>query len=264
MAGRGAYLRRARHWIANRGWRGFFEELRYRARLILRGKPLPGQPKENARPHPFDVAYGVDTGGLVWGEGLEDAPRGKAGYWATGYYGISPSAFTRALMRLDLEWSRFAFVDVGCGKGRAILLALRFPFRRVLGVELSPGLAAVAASNLERFRAPWRLSDVPAEAVAGDATEFPVPEGPVMFFLYHPFAAPVMRRFLQHVTEAAKREPREMILLYANPELGAMVGATEGVEFLWKDMFSLTAEEGAADRFGSYGEVFAAYRVASS
>lgn len=261
MQQRRAYLRRARHWIANRGWRGFFAELWYRARLKLRGKPVPGRAKENSRPHPFDVAYGVDTGGLVWGEALEEPRRGDAAYWATGYYGISPAAFTRALERLGLEWSRFTFVDVGCGKGRGMMLALRFPFRRVLGVELSPALAAVAQVNLERFAAPWRQRDVPAEVIAGDATAFALPSGPLVLFMYHPFAAPVMKRFLAHVVKAAERERREMYLLYANPELGEMVARMEGVEMLWKQLFSLTPEEGAADRFGSYGEMFAAFRV---
>ena len=263
MAGRTAYLRRARHWIANRGWRGFLEEMWYRRRLTLQGKPVPGRENGNTQPHPFDVAYGVDTGGLVWGEGLERPRDEDAAYWATGYYGISPSAFTAAMERLDLEWPRFTFVDVGCGKGRGLLLALRFPFRRVVGVELSPALAAVAQANLERFRAPWRQDGVPAEAVAGDATQFALPEGPLVLFLYHPFAAPVMKRFLALVLAAGEQaERREVYLLYANPELGEMVAGTAGFEALWKQLFSLTAEEGAADRFGSYGEVFAAFRVA--
>ena len=261
MAGRGAYLRRARHWIANRGWRGFLAEVWYRLRLKLQGKPVPGRENGNTRPHPFDVAYGVDTGGLLWGEALE-RPRGKdAAYWATGYYGISPSAFTAAMERLGLEWSRFAFVDVGCGKGRAMLLALRLPFRRVLGVELSPKLAGVASRNLEKFAAPWRQKEVPAKAVAGDATAFAFPEGPLVLFMYHPFAAPVMKRFLAHALESLRAESREIYLLYANPELGEMVAGTPGFEAMWKQMFSLTPEEGAADRFGSYGEMFAAFRV---
>lgn len=261
MAGRTAYLRRARHWIANRGWRGFFDELKNRAGFWLRGKPLPGREKENPLPHPFDVAYGTDTGGLVWGESLERPQSRDAAYWATGYYGISPSAFTRALLRLDLDWERFTFVDIGCGKGRAMLLALRFPFQQVLGVELSPALAKVAKANLERFAAPWREPEVSAEVITGDATQFPVPAGPIVLFMYHPFAAPVMKHFLAHMAAAAQSAEREMFLLYANPELGEMVAKTPGFEFLWKDIFPLTPEEGAADRFGSYGEVFAAYRI---
>ncbi len=212
-------------------------------------------------PYPFDVQYGVDTGGLVWGESLDRPSSTEAAYWATGYYGISPSAFTAAMARLQLDWPRFTFVDVGCGKGRALLLALRFPFRQALGIELSPALAAVAQANLEKFAAPWRQVDLPAEAIVADATTSPIPDGPVVMFLYHPFAAPVMRRFLAHVLEAAGRERREIYVLYANPELGQMVASTPGIEWLWKDTFSLTVEEGAADRFGSYGEQFSAYLV---
>ena len=70
-----------------------------------------------------------------------------------------------------------------------------------------------------------------------------------------------MRRFLAHVVEAARVEQREIYVLYANPELETLVAGTVGAELLWKQLFSLTTEEGAADRFGSYGEMFAAFRV---
>ena len=73
-----------------------------------------------------------------------------------------------------------------------------------------------------------------------------------------------MKRFLAHVVEAAQREERDVFLLYANPELGQMVADTPGFEAMWKQLFSLTPEEGAADRFGSYGEMFAAFQVLNS
>ncbi len=265
MAKRLAYLRRARHWIANRGWRGFAQELFYRARLLLRGEAIPGREHEDPRPHPFDLAHGVDTGGLLWGEALTaERHTEDAAYWATGYYGISPSALTAALERLQLPWDQFTFVDIGCGKGRALLLALRFPFRRVLGVELSPELAAIAQRNLAAFHPAWRQGAVAAEVLTADATSAALPPGPLLLFLYHPFAAPIMRRFLAHVQQAAQGEPREILLLYANPELGALLDATPGVQHLWKETFPLTPEEGAADRFGSYGEQISAYRVVPS
>ena len=261
MGHRLAYVRRARHWIANRGWRGFLGELVYRLRTVLRGKPLPGRPNNKATPHPFDVAYGVDTGGLVWGESLQSTATDDAAYWATGYYGISASAFTAAMEHLRLDWPRFTFVDVGCGKGRAMLLALRFPFRRAVGVEISPALAAVAQENLRRFAAPWRCASTDVEAIAGDATTFEIPSGPLVFFLYHPFAAPVMKRFLAHVFQALHAESREAYLLYANPELAGLLKETPGVQTLWQETFALTQEEGDADRFGSHGEIFCAFRL---
>ncbi len=164
MPSRTAYLRRARHWIANRGWGGFFEQVLWRLKLKLKRKPVPGREGPDKGPHPFDREYNVDTTGLVWGESLDSAdPASTAKYWATGYYGIAPSAFNAALDRLALDWARFTFVDIGCGKGRALLLATRHPFRSFLGVELSPDLAAVAQRNLAAFRAPWRQPDIDAK-----------------------------------------------------------------------------------------------------
>lgn len=264
MTARTAYLRRARHWIANRGLRGFAGEVWFRLRLLSKGKAAPGRENGNTAPHPFDVAYGVDTGGLLWGEALPDGAHARAAFWATGYYGISPSAFTAACMQVGLDWPDFTFVDIGCGKGRAMLLASRFPFREIVGVELSPELARIAKQNAERFEASWRCPQSVFTVLNGDATATPLPHGPLLIFLYHPFAAPLMRRFLAHVRQAAAMEDRAMYLLYANPELHGLLVQTPGVEWQWRETFSLTEEEGAADRFGSHGEIFSLYRIQPS
>lgn len=262
MQNRTAYLRRLHHWIANRGVRGLLKEVWYRLGLILRGKPLPGSTNRETGPHPFDQTYGVDTTGLLWGEALGNVKATRDSlYWATGYYGIAPSAFTSALQALDLDWTQFTFIDIGCGKGRAMMLATRFPFRRVLGIELSQALVDIANANLQKFSAPWRSFQGQAEAVAADATSFPVPDGPLVLFLYHPFAGPVMKRFVEHLKSAAVAQPREILLLYANPELASQLEASGDVDRISRRSFPLTEEDTIADRFASREEVFAAYRL---
>ncbi len=266
MPQRRAYLRRARQWIANRGWRGFAKMVAQRLWYKLLRRPDPGKVRPETGPHPFDLRYRVDTTGLIFGEALFDH-RGRtpdtqgAQYWVTGYYGMAPSAFSAALGRLDLRWEQFTFVDIGCGKGRAMLLALRHPFREIVGVELAPALASVAETNLAMFQAEWRQGHVPARVVVGDATRFDFPAGPLLLFLYHPFAGPVMKQFLAHLQAAIAAEPREVYLLYANPELAPEMLATPGFEPLWMDRFPFDADDVRADRFGSTHEQIAAFRV---
>ncbi len=262
MSTRRAYVRRARHSIANRGWPGFFEQMSLRLHLLASRQARMWEQGADDKPHPFDQIYGVDTAGLLWGESLDEAPdAAQSSYWTTGYYGIAPSAFAAALQHLHLDWARYTFVDVGCGKGRALLLALRYPFRAVLGIELSATLAAVATENLRRFIAPWRGNSTPAQAIAADATSFKVPAGPLLLFLYHPFAAPVMKRFLAHLQAAARAEARDIVLLYANPELDALLQSYPGITSEWHEQFSLSQADSEADRFNSPFESFAAYRV---
>lgn len=259
VAPRRSHLRRARHWIANRGWSGFFREIFWRAKLLLKGESLPGRPGPDNGPHPFDLAYNVDTTGLVWGESLDGVHASQVAYWATGYYGVSPSAFDDALKSLPVPWPSFTFVDIGCGKGRALLLASRYRWRALLGVELSHELADVAKQNLRSFNAPWRQDGVNARIITGDATLMELPTGPLVLYLYHPFAAPVMARFLEHVHHALQVESRPLYLLYTNPELGSMLDRTPWLEKLWDRHFAMSNEDVVADRFGSHFERIVAY-----
>jgi SAM-dependent methyltransferase len=122
--------------------------------------------------HPFDAEYGTDTSGLIPGETLNTGSRSDL--WNTAYYGIPPSSFNQMMEALGAEfgseWERFTFVDLGSGKGRALLLASRFPFRKIVGVELS----AVAAANIKLMAAPWqRCREM--EAICADAATFDYP-----------------------------------------------------------------------------------------
>ena len=256
---RGAWIRRARHWIVNRGWGGFFYEMIRRSRLLLqRDRRATGARSPAQAVHPFDEQYGVDTGGLLFGEHL-DTERPEA-YWATAYYGIAPSVFSAALDRLALSFSEFTFVDVGCGKGRALMLATRYAFRAAVGIELSPGLASIGRRNLERFAPEWR-QPLPVTVVCGDATEIELPRGPLVILLYHPFAAPVMRRFLDRVQRSLRDEPREIWIIYANPELHPLLRSMNWLAPAWDECLPMSGEDRAADRFGSEWERIVAYRT---
>ena len=262
---RGALVRRARHWVENRGWGGLAKEMMRRLRMKMRGE-VEGEREVAVARHPFDERYGVDTSGLIWGEklswegGLQTEQERTGAMWATGYYGIAPSAFEAIMASLGLEWDRYSFVDVGCGKGRALLMATAYPFRQVVGVELSPELARVAQENVLRLKADWRRP-MPVTVVAGDATTVDLPDGPLLLYLYHPFAAPVMRAFLRHVRDAAAG--REVVMLYVNAELdGLVVAELPGTDRLWGGGFALSREDAEADRFGSHDERAVAYRLA--
>jgi len=208
--------------------------------------------------HPFDLAYGTDTSGLIWGENLPSGHRNDL--WSTAYYGISPSLFTQLLSSLNLDWQRFTFLDLGSGKGRALLLASRFPFKRIVGVELSPELSADATVNIQRFAAPWQQCRN-LEAHHGDATAFNYPSGPIVLYLYNPFLSPVLKRCLKNLTRSLAKEPREIHLVYVNPAFERLLNKhAPTLETQWSQTFTMTEEDALADRFGSTQEEVAVYR----
>jgi SAM-dependent methyltransferase len=170
--------------------------------------------------HPFDLEFGVRTSGLVAGRHLTTGHRHDR--HATAYYAVAPSVFRGIIVR----WRRcrplapldaFTFIDLGAGLGRALLLASEFPFRAVLGVELNPTLARIGRRNLAVWRASGRAR-APLRMICRDATDFPLPPGPCVAFLFNPFTAPVLRRMLRNWSTALSRRAQPLDILYVNNE----------------------------------------------
>lgn len=197
---------------------------------------LPGLSlKDGYTPHPFDVAYGVRTSGLIAGRHLgEGHAHDKHN---TAYYGVAPSVW-KGLMKIWRESEPAAnveettFVDIGAGMGRAVLLAGEMQFKEVVGVELNRTLAKIAEKNLARWielaRARTKLS-----ILNQDVLEFEWPEGPCVGFMFNPFGAVVMRRLLLRVAEVFKGRPGELDLLYVNHEQEVVIERQKG----WKRFF---------------------------
>lgn len=165
------------------------------------------------RRHPLDVAYGVDTStNLPWWLITSGKPSDAH---TTGYAGCQPSCVREALRAIpDLEGR--TFVDLGCGKGRALIIASEFPFRRITGVEISQEMVELARRNANALHAkyPGRPK---IEVAQGDAMLFPLPEGDLVVFLFHPFHRELLLVILARLEEAAKRTSREIFFVYENP-----------------------------------------------
>lgn len=186
-----------------------------------RRKSMPGLTASTGLvQHPFDAENDVRTSGLVAGRHLKSGHRHDR--YATAYYGVAPSVFAGLLTR----WMRtkpkphleeWTFVDVGSGMGRALLLAAEMPFHRVIGVELNPTLARIARRNASVWRKSGR-TQAPIRVAEADAAEFVFPPGPCVLFLFNPFGAVVMRRFLSNVRRQYANRNHRRDVLYVNNE----------------------------------------------
>ena len=126
----------------------------------------------------------------------------------------------RALRRCEVRPTD-VFLDLGSGKGRVVWQAAHHPFSRVIGVEIAPERNAVARRNVERNRG--RLACGEIELVTGDAGSYTVPDDVTFIYLYSPFQGQLFRRVISNITESLDRNPREVTLIYANPEMAELI-----------------------------------------
>lgn len=122
------------------------------------------------------------------------------------------------------RWDRpGSFLDLGCGKGRALYVAGWYPFRAVIGVELDAGLARVARRNLAVARGPRRAGR--AEVVHGDAREVGLPADLRVVFLFNPFLGTVFRTVAERLAAHATAHGTGLRVVYANPVEAAALDA---------------------------------------
>jgi len=183
------------------------------------------------RRHPYDYTNGTDTSGVVLLETLRAEISHPAWAHAGMYAGSQPSVIRAALDALP-PLSNATFIDLGCGKGRPMLVAAERPFREVIGVDLSPELVEIARANAAIVQA-RQSGRAPIRVVVGDAANYPLPSGDLVLFLYNPFGAPLVAQFLKVVERAIQAEQRAVYIIYYNPVHGGMYDAAPFLTRRW-------------------------------
>lgn len=144
----------------------------------------------------FDREFGTRTSGKVVLRRLRIPSRNKSE--GVDYEPVDPVTFAQAMQYVSPDGT---FIDLGCGKGRGLILAHRAGFRKLIGIEFSRALAKVARKNLSAL-------GIHAEIVECDATAFQFPQENCVVYLYNPFGRSVVHEIVPKLRG---------IVIYINP-----------------------------------------------
>lgn len=147
----------------------------------------------------YDLRHRADTRGFIRADVFGFSPSRVRAYVGTPWE-LAQTVFERVGVS-----AHDVFVDYGCGKGRMLLIARRYPFRRIVGVELIPELAAVARSNAR--------SNDRIEVVEADASRWDLPVDATVLYAFNPFGSDVWVEVLQRIGESQLRTPRRVRLI---------------------------------------------------
>jgi hypothetical protein len=159
----------------------------------------------------FDFEHNVDT---TW---ATVSFRTRIREWLSGgqYQPSEPVLFSEILDALPVAVNDFTFVDLGSGKGRTLLMASSYPFRRIIGVELLEELNAIALQNIALYRGDRQKCFV-IGSHAADARRFDFPAEPMVLYLFNPFPRHVWRDVLANLHASLAALPRPMYVIYHN------------------------------------------------
>jgi SAM-dependent methyltransferase len=162
----------------------------------------------------FDRKYGIETSKRVHLSDLKvDSPNW---IYCDGYWPTPPEVFADALASVDSRLDNLVFIDFGSGKGRVLLMASEFPFRKIIGVEFSGELNTIAQQNIARYHSQTqKCRDI--TAVCADFTRFDIPPDPLFVFLHNPSSQEITAALARNIARAVEEHPRELWVLYVTP-----------------------------------------------
>lgn len=189
---------------------GFWETLKEIILYLLSQKP----------PDDFDKKYGVLTSGITESSdaGIADE---TARSLAVGYVPSREVVIRHILENTTqgLDLKTYTFVDLGCGKGRTLLLAAQLPFKEVIGVELSPMHCEVAESNIARYlsgaKNPALCQSLRVSCI--NAADFVFPDSDLLIYMYRPFLGPIFKTVADNLRRFQAVTGHRVLIGYSCP-----------------------------------------------
>ncbi len=107
------------------------------------------------------------------------------------------------------------FVDIGCGKGRALCVAAHWGVKKVSGIDFSKEFCAAATENILLTKHTYK--DLDFKIYNNDAFYFEIAADVDCIFMFNPFDDLIMSGVLENIEISLDEHPRKMTVIYFNP-----------------------------------------------
>ncbi len=157
--------------------------------------------------------YGIDTIQFnrlktlsVYGENLMHA---------SIYQGANYFLLEKAFDYLQSINANHTIVDFGCGKGRVLVVAAFYQFRKITGIDFAKALCVSAEQNIAKVQSKYSATDF--KVICDDAINYKIKEDEKVFFFFNPFDEVVMLPVVKNILKSLKEKPRSIFIVYLNP-----------------------------------------------
>lgn len=120
------------------------------------------------------------------------------------------------LSHLPEEARKGGFLDIGCGKGRAMCVAAHFGFTNIQGIDFAKEMIDAAGKNLALTQS--LLPALQYKLFWQDTTELEIGKDISTIFLFNPFGGVLVKSIIRKIENSLQKHPRQIYVLYASPD----------------------------------------------
>ena len=109
-----------------------------------------------------------------------------------------------------------SIVDLGCGKGRVMMVAAHFGFTDITGIDFAREVCEEANANMMKQQG--QFPGVSWNVINQNVEAYDVSSKDSVFFMFNPFDYSVLKNFLKKLDISCDQFPRPIYFLYASPQ----------------------------------------------
>jgi tRNA1(Val) A37 N6-methylase TrmN6 len=109
-----------------------------------------------------------------------------------------------------------SIIDLGCGKGRMMMVAPYFGFTNITGIDFAKELCQQAIINMEKKE--QQFPHIHWQVINENVEQHEINSNDSVFFMFNPFDEDVLMNFLKKLEVSCTRFPRQVYFLYASPQ----------------------------------------------
>ena len=143
---------------------------------------------------------------------------------AGDYETLAIFSIKKILNNIEID-KKDIFVEVGCGKGRVLLIASQYKFNKIIGIEFSPELVDIARSNVSICKDYNSFNIDIIKIVEGDVLDYKYNNNETVFYLFNPFTNNILDKLCEDIVRSFNSNPRRILILYVNPKFHNIIVA---------------------------------------
>ncbi|MEO6219510.1 MAG: class I SAM-dependent methyltransferase [Ginsengibacter sp.] len=134
---------------------------------------------------------------------------------ASIYQGANYYLIEKAFEYLQSLNANNSIVDFGSGKGRVLVVAAHYGFRKITGIDFAKALCLSAEENINKIGSKFPSTEF--TVICDDVVNYQVKDDEDGFFFFNPFNEVVMLAVVKNILKSLKENPRHVYIVYLNP-----------------------------------------------
>jgi predicted RNA methylase len=150
----------------------------------------------------FDIFHNVETRKRIENSNIKDAHDYMPSYQK------SVSQPLNFLKKRNFKFEELSFIDIGCGKGKTLLIAAKYGFSEIYGYEINSSIFKVLDLNITKSN----ISNLRIFKKSIDIEEI---QNKSVIYFYNPFGETLTLNFFSSIAE--NKNLKDIVIIYVNP-----------------------------------------------